>query len=120
MNSLFLMAKQFPTSLWALLGGLIVAVIVLGLIIMKVRSSMLAKHSEASQEGLLEGLRRMWDTGEISRDEYDAARKNMVARMAGMKAPPRPPAPGEVRSPPGVDLTGRPLPRPDQPSQEGG
>ena len=94
------------TKLLVLLGGLIVAVVVLGLVILKVRGATLGKSaSGADQEGLLAGLRRMRDAGEISPDEYDAARKGMAAKAAGMKQQ----RPGLVAKP-GFDLTGAPLP----------
>ncbi len=112
-----------PALMW--LGALIVVVMIAGLVILKIRESMLARESgRGNDEGLLSGLRRMRDLGEISPEQYDVARKSMAARAAtGAGAAlrpvqPRPAAgPGELRSPPGFDLTGAPLP--DQPSQGG-
>lgn len=100
-----------------LLGALIVVVVVAGLIIMKIRASMLSKGRE-SDEGIFAGLRAMRDSGELSLDEYDAARKRLAAKAAGVPPPPPParaPKPGDLRAQPGFDLTGAPLPRPGQP-----
>lgn len=110
-----------PALLW--LGGLIVVVVVAGLVVLKVRSMILARESgAANQEGLLIGLRRMRERGEISQEEYDTARKSMAARAAAGSRPVGPTIretkAGTVRSRPGFDLTGAPLP--DQPSQDAG
>jgi hypothetical protein len=105
-----------PALMW--LGGMIVVVVIAGLVILKIRGSIFAREAgSANQEGLLLGLRRMRDTGEISPEEYDTARKSMAARAAGGAAPPRRAhEAGEQRSKPGYDLTGAPLP--DQSSQD--
>jgi len=76
--------------------------------------------ASADAEGLLQGLRRMRNEGTISQDEYDAARKKLAARAAAPMSSARPavtaprPAPGEQRARPGFDLTGAPLPHPDE------
>lgn len=126
---LVLAAKDITPTL-LLLGGLIITVVVMGLIVVWIRGRMLAKDGPQNQEGLLSGLRSMRDRGEITPEEYDAARLSMAAKMAGVsrpqagagktpaKGPPGgPPAGKPLASPgarvakPGFDLTGAPLPR---------
>jgi hypothetical protein len=110
-------ATSSSTQAIILLGALIVVVVIAGLVIMKVRSSMLSKGSE-SDEGIFAGLRAMRDAGELSLEEYDAARKRLAAKAAGRPPPPVPArtaATGALRARPGFDLTGAPLPRPGQP-----
>lgn len=111
--------------LWA--GCLIVLAIGAGLVILAIRRTMLSKDGGAAEAGLFESLRAMRDSGAISPEEYDAAKRNMVARAAGKMGEPKPavepkPKPkirtsdgsgGEVRAKPGFDLTGRPLPKSD-------
>jgi hypothetical protein len=108
-GAIILAAGSVPTgTLLILLGGLIVAVVILGLVMIKVRGATLGKAGTAvEQEGLLAGLRRLRDRGEISPEEYDAARRSMVSRAAGTKPPPKP---GGQVARPGFDLTGEPLP----------
>ena len=106
-------SKALPGALmW--LGGMIVIVVIAGLVILKVRASMFARDAgTAGEEGLLVGLRRMRDAGQISPEEYDTARRSMAAKAgAGPAAPRRPPESSEKRSRPGYDLTGAPLPEP--------
>jgi hypothetical protein len=108
-----------PMLLWV--SALILVVIALGLIILFMRRRLLSKDSTDASAGLMDELRTLRDQGRISPEEYDAARRQMVAGFAGRKsAPPAPPAsrptphpapqPGEVRARPGFDLTGAPLP----------
>jgi hypothetical protein len=74
----------------------------------------------------LRALRHMRDRGEISEEEFQLARSRIIDSMSKT----RPPTPtgagappysgGELRAPPGFDLTGEPLPggenaAPDQP-----
>ena len=110
--------------LWA--AGLIVLVIGTGLIILALRRAMLSRSAPGVDAGLFDSLREMKNTGAISQDEYDAARKNLAARAAGKAGPsgttPFGGAPaaaakpsGELRARPGFDLTGRPLPKSDKP-----
>ena len=112
--------------LWS--GGLIVLVIGLGLVILALRRAMLSKQGGMAEAGLFDSLREMRDSGAISQQEYDAARKNMVSRAAGKVGLPSGAVPaakeaigtpgaasGEVRARPGFDLTGRPLPKSDRP-----
>lgn len=118
-------------------GVLIVAVLALGIVIVAIRRRVLARD-HAATDGFIEQLRRMHKSGELSTEEYDAARRSLTAKLAaGMdtaKAPAssaRPPGgpgstsaarlrpaaepPQELRARPGFDLTGAPLPRPAPP-----
>lgn len=105
---------------------LIVAVLFLGALILVVRKRMLAKDSAAA-DNWIGDLRQMHKRGELSTEEYEAARRALTARFAGGAGAPaaapsqrsaRPHAPrdeaGELRAKPGFDLTGAPLP-PRQP-----
>jgi hypothetical protein len=66
--------------------------------------------------GLLDSLRAMRDRGQITPAEFDAARKRMAAKMAGVAPPPSAAPRAPARDPalrtarPGFDLTGAPLP----------
>lgn len=115
-------APPLPQVL-AWLGALIFAGLALGLTILFFRRRLLSKDSGSEmQSGLMASLREMRDDGRLSPEEFDTARKRMAARAAGRdpdtpapaRAQPRPPpraaTPGEVRSRPGFDLTGAPLP----------
>lgn len=117
------------------IGVLILAVVVLGIVVVLLRRRLLAKDAAADHGGLLDGLRGMRDRGEISVEEYDAARRRMVAKLSGQPVAPGPSAPvrGRAQAPsssgaspgvsavrggdarvarPGFDLTGAPLPKP--------
>jgi hypothetical protein len=55
-----------------------------GMFVMWLRRRLLAADSgSATTEGLMESLRRMRDAGQMSQEEYDAARKAMASRFAG-------------------------------------
>lgn len=79
-------------------AGLIVVAVLGGLGVMAVRRRMLAKDTAAAdQGGLLDDLRKMRDRGQITPDEFDAARKSIAAKLAGRPvatARPKPPDPG--------------------------
>lgn len=68
-----------PVLLW--LGVLIGLAIIGGVVMMLVRRRVLARDQE-SQEGLMESLRKMRDSGVMSRDEYDAARRSIATKLA--------------------------------------
>lgn len=118
-------------------GVLIVAVLVLGIVIVAIRRRVLTRDNAAS-DGFIEQLRRMHKSGELSTEEYEAARKSLTAKLAaGMDVNRSPassarPLPGprnpaaapvrraadrteELRARPGFDLTGAPLPKPPPP-----
>jgi hypothetical protein len=74
--------------LWV--GILIGAVLVLFLVIQFFRRRLLAPdRPEERDRALLDDLRAMRDSGQITQEEYDAARKSMVARMTARSAPER-------------------------------
>ncbi len=109
------------------IGGMILALSFGGVAIMALRRRMLAKDAPASEEGagMLDSLRAMRARGELSEEEFQAARAAFLSKAVGSAVPgvpergarvARPMArggtDGERRAPPGVDLTGAPLPRP--------
>lgn len=67
--------------------GLVVAVLVLFGAAVAARKWMLRSDSgTASDEGLMEGLRRARDEGKISQEEFDRTRKQIIAKVkANMK-----------------------------------
>jgi hypothetical protein len=118
------------------LGLMILVLMVATVGLLYFRSRVLGGRADSDHgAGLLQNLRAMRDRGEISIEEYDAARRAMVTRAAArnasaempLPAPTPPPrvkpaggaaqtaakgaeSPGERRARPGYDLTGRPLP----------
>jgi uncharacterized membrane protein len=119
------------------IGGFIVAVLVLGIVILTVRKRLFAReHELSSARSLMEQVRAMHDRGEMSEEEYEATRRALaskvaanVKRDAGVAAPdsfakrsPRASnghlraAPGAQVARPGFDLTGEPLPGRQRPS----
>lgn len=76
------------------IGGLIVLAVIGGVAVLLARRSMLAKDSAADPGGMLDDLRKMRDTGQISAEEFDAARKSIAAKLKGepLTASARPPA----------------------------
>ena len=102
---------------------LIVVVIAAGIGVMVLRRRFPGSdRSPAGDPGsLLESLRAMRDSGEMSTDEFEQARAALlhkatgkpVTRKAGSGAKP-PPVKSDSRSAePGFDLAGDPLPKPD-------
>ncbi|MCA9292891.1 MAG: SHOCT domain-containing protein [Phycisphaerales bacterium] len=96
----------------ALFGGVIIAIL---------RRRMLGEQEPPGL--LLDDIRRMRDTGEISWEEFDRLKQRIVqaVRAPGDAAPgssdqpaPTRPRPGgeSLEAPPGFDLTGEPLPKP--------
>lgn len=114
------------------IGVLIAVALAGGAIAMLVRSRLLSPDDDADGGTLLEQLQKMRDRGEISDEEFRATRRTMIERAEQRRAqkddddaPPPARMPkraiaddGSLRAPPGVDLTGRPLPRSD-PGQDG-
>jgi len=122
-------ASSVDVIIWV--GALILAVLVLGIVILLLRKSLFARDADDAS-GMLSELRRMHKSGELSTQEYDAARKALTVRVAGRTSPanpsetqtkrtepPRPAPGGELRAKPGFDLTGAPLPSP-APKDRGG
>jgi hypothetical protein len=79
-----------PTDVLVWVGLLIVAVMVLGAAILVLRRNVLSRGGPADQSpGFMEDLRRMRDRGEITPEEFEAARRAMIARIkGGERAPP--------------------------------
>lgn len=111
-------------------GALIIAVLFLGIVILLLRKRLFNREADTATN-LLNDLRRMHKSGELSTEEYDAARKALTTRVAATlptptaAKPPRqartepaagqPEPPAELRAKPGFDLTGAPLPTPPGP-----
>lgn len=94
------------------LGLMIAALVAAGLILLAYRRRVLANDDPTTDASLMQSLRDMRDRGEISREEFDAMRARMAAKLRDRTPPPRPePSPSERRARPGFDLTGAPLPR---------
>lgn len=113
-----------PYLAWV--GAFIVVVVLAGVALLAYRRRMLSDEHEADRaRGLLDGLRLMRDRGDLSQEEYDTARRTITARLAGRSpgesmTSPRTSTPGARVAPPGVDLTGEPLPRPgSEPPDQG-
>jgi len=123
------------------IGAMIAVLIVAGVGLYLYRRSLFDKKSTLSGFGasdVLESLRHMRDNGEISDDEFQIAKQNIVAKAVGHdRAGSSSPKPGRVpggkqgpcdtnknqttpknhgvrRAAPGFDLTGEPLPKPGQ------
>lgn len=118
MHVLFL-AKQVqigPYLLW--IGVCIVLVVAASIAVLWYRTRVLGRGQDDAQSGLMNELRAMRTRGELSDDEYAAAKHAMVSRVSGKPIPPPKPSPVTDRiAPPGFDLTGQPLPRPQQPPE---
>ncbi len=67
----------------AMLGVLLAIVIVLGMIVLYVRGRTLRTSRDDGAAGLFDDLRKMHDRGEITEEEYQAARRSIVERLAG-------------------------------------
>lgn len=113
------------TEFFLWLGLAIGALVVAGIAIAWYRSRVLrGDAASAAQAGLMDDLRAMRDRGELSAEEYDAAKRALVARFSGgapaaplpagkvLKSAVSPPDAGGAVAKPGFDLTGAPLPRP--------
>lgn len=82
-----------PTAsilLWA--GVLIVLAMIGGFVIMLLRRRLLGRDETASDVGLMDQLRGMVERGEMTREEFDLARRKIVERAAAD----RPSRPGDV------------------------
>lgn len=102
---LVLAAGSLPEFfLW--LGAAIGLVVVAGIGLMWYRSRAFGDAGPAAdQAGLLESLRAMRDRGEMTPEEYDAARRSLAARFSGRLVTPRadaarPKTDGPLPSPP--------------------
>ncbi|MGH7130619.1 MAG: SHOCT domain-containing protein [Phycisphaerales bacterium] len=80
-------ADTMRVVLWV--GLLIGALMVLGAVIMVIRTKILVKETGSNKSaGPLEDLRRMRDTGAISEAEFSAAKAKVAARLRGGGNPP--------------------------------
>ena len=66
-----------------MLGVLLAIVIVLGMIVLYVRGRTLRGSHDDAGAGLFDDLQKMRDRGEITEEEYQAARRSIVQRLAG-------------------------------------
>jgi len=64
-------------------GVLLAVVIVGGIVLMVLRRRMLSADAADQGGGFMDTLREMRNSGQMSQEEYDAARKTMAARLAG-------------------------------------
>ncbi len=79
-------------AFWAMI--LIVVALAGGVVILAVRKKMLETPSnDIGSEGLFDALRRMRESGEITRDEYDIARRRIVEKAMEGKARSEPKSP---------------------------
>ena len=106
---------QLDPRFFIAIGGLIVAAVIGGILLAVLKSRLLGDSERAAETGgLMDELRRARDVGEITSEEYEAARKVMAARAAGMTEEEvsriRDKALGAKVAEPGLDLTGQPLP----------
>lgn len=127
-------ASQAQSQNWASLLpwiGALVVLVALGAIGLVMLRRKLFSNADGASAGAvsLDTLRQMRARGELSEQEFEAAKRTVVQQLglAAGAAPPRtgpraerlPRAtaspPGELRAPPGFDLTGEPLPRRDDP-----
>lgn len=113
------------TEILVVVGALIVAVVGLGLVIMFLRRRMLAQDATAwGQVGVMEELRQLRDSGQLSPEEFDAAKGKIVGRVldSARRKPDRAAgnkpvaASGDPRAKPGYDETSQPVPKPNKPA----
>lgn len=105
-----------------LVGGLIAGVVVLAIVVLVARGRFLAsKQRSASAAGMMDEMRRLHESGKLSKAEYDAVRSRLAAkvRRAGAGATL---ADGTDRAsgPPVAEMnsTGRPQTFPSPPSPD--
>lgn len=116
-----------------ILGIVIVLVIGAGIVLYLVRGRLFGDRRDGVDAGgMLESLRAMRDRGEISAEEFRAARGRLLADATGdsggtgrvadnpNRTRPQVRDGGELRAAPGFDLTGEPLPRPGAEGAGGG
>lgn len=97
MSGLWLIAQQAtrqstssPGQVLAWVAILIVAVVVLGLAVLVLRRKLLSRDDAGmNPTTLMESLRQMRDSGEMSSQEYDAVRKKLAGKVANRPSPNR-------------------------------
>ena len=118
-------SRNAPVMFHEMIPWLVVSVVlaVIGtVVIVYLRRKLFADDESAQPTGMMSELRAMRDRGEISEDEYERTRAVMVAKATGKD-------PETVRldairksggkvAQPGFDLTGQPLPKPRDPSED--
>lgn len=67
-----------PALLW--LGALIVVVVVAGLVILAIRRRTLGGNDGASPASLMEEMRRLRDSGQMTPEEFEATKRKLVER----------------------------------------
>lgn len=108
-------SQSDPGKLFAWLGALIGALVLLTAVILFLRRRLLAGDDPAANSvGLMEGLRLARERGEITAEEYQRARERLGGRLAQeMRGPARPAAPSTPQRPHDGYSTGRPDPGPE-------
>lgn len=106
-------ASLGPFFVWLGVGVAVVVAAGTGLLVYR-RRVLSDQPSADARSGLMQGLRAMRDRGELSAEEYDAAR-HALAGGAGKSGRPKA-APDARVAPRGFDLTGAPLPIPPKSS----
>lgn len=102
-------------ALW--IAVLLAVVVGASIVLLVVRRRLLGEQSEDAGLGItLEDLRRMHARGELTDDEFAAAKRVVIGEAGGeadAAGPGTNPVTGARRARPGFDLTGTPLPRPE-------
>ena len=97
------------------IGALVATIVLVAIVLTVMRRRVLAAERAASDAGVFEQLRALHARGELSDEEFETARRKLIARLRG-EAPSEPaPAPGVRVARAGHDLTGEPLPSPTEP-----
>ncbi|MFN7020884.1 MAG: hypothetical protein ACK4WH_06105 [Phycisphaerales bacterium] len=80
-------AERAPVRLFLVIGLLMAAVLALGLVIMQLRKRLLGGDSEGASSGsILEDIRAMRRRGEISEQEFQTMRRQIVAKLSAPSA----------------------------------
>jgi hypothetical protein len=65
--------------------AILIAIILIGFVLlMWLKRRIFSDAAQEQSGGLMDSLRQMRDSGQISKEEYDATRKAMIARMASV------------------------------------
>lgn len=113
--------KGDPLAIVIPVAALIIVVVGTGLLIMHLRGRMLRRPTDSASTGSwLDELRAMHRRGEVSDEEFEAARASLLAKISGAPVPRRPAGsdPTLRAARPGFDLTGAPLPKAARPSDD--
>ncbi|MCC6427265.1 MAG: hypothetical protein IT435_10650 [Phycisphaerales bacterium] len=77
---------------WPYIAGLILLAVIGGIAILLIRRNLLTKPDALANESLMESLRRLRDTGEMTHKEYESTIRAMAVRIAAKPAKPTDPA----------------------------